>query len=206
MAGNSFGTALPVHQLGRKPRSRDRLRRRRRAAAPPPDRGRHPGLAGQAPARPVALHHPAAGAGHGEDPVRRVRGRLPPARRSRCISTTTISARKDYGDIKDKFRPGHADYTYQGSTACATIAAAAAPSARETAMPCRRRRHRPQGPGRGVTIRGALVQIGPHTIDRSRWDWDADRRQSLLLPRPPSRAGWEGYLDDVRKRGSSSAR
>ena len=75
MAGNSFGTPVPVHHLGRKPRAGDRLRGRRRAAAHAADRGRHPALAGQAPARPVALHHPAAGAGHGQDPVRRVRGR-----------------------------------------------------------------------------------------------------------------------------------
>ena len=35
----------------------------------------------------------------------------------------------------------------------------------------------------GMVVRGALVQIGPHKIDRARWDWDAGRRKPVLLPR-----------------------
>ncbi len=59
--------------------------------------------------------------------------------------------------------------------------------------------------GGGVRIRGALVQIGPHRIDRRRWDWDAGRPESVLLPRPGRRpAAWESYLSEVRKAGSSA--
>ena len=70
----------------------------------------------------------------------------------------------------------------------------------------RRRRGRRRVLGDGVRIRGALVQMGPHRIDRARWDWDEVRPQSVLLPRrrQPPRA-WESYLDGVRKAGSSSA-
>ena len=67
--------SVPVHQLRRKPRGGDRLRGRRLPAAHPADRGRHPGRSRQAPAGAVALHHPAPGAGRGEDHVRRVHRR-----------------------------------------------------------------------------------------------------------------------------------
>ena len=55
-----------------------------------------------------------------------------------------------------------------------------------------------------MTVRGALVQIGPHEIDRARWDWDAGRQKSVLLPRRRQRANiHRAYLDGVRKQGSS---
>ena len=72
---------------------------------------------------------------------------------------------KDYGEIKDKFRPGHADYTYWAKYGIRDYRGGGRSSARETAMPRRRRRRRAQGAGPcagPVTIRGALVQIGPH--------------------------------------------
>ena len=55
-----------------------------------------------------------------------------------------------------------------------------------------------------MRIRGALVQIGPHRIDRDRWDWDAVDAQSVLLPRPGHGGAWEAYLSEVRKAGSSA--
>lgn len=55
----------------------------------------------------------------------------------------------------------------------------------------------------GVTIRGALVQLGPHKVDRSRWDWDAVDANPLFCPDPASVPLWEQYLDQIRKSGSS---
>jgi chorismate synthase len=54
-----------------------------------------------------------------------------------------------------------------------------------------------------VTIRGALVQMGTHAIDRSRWDWAAVDRNPFFCPDAESAAAWEGDLDAARKAGSS---
>ena len=55
----------------------------------------------------------------------------------------------------------------------------------------------------GVTIRGALVQVGPHRIDRARWDWDEVARNPFFCPDPVAAQEWEKYLDGIRKAGSS---
>jgi chorismate synthase len=54
-----------------------------------------------------------------------------------------------------------------------------------------------------VRIRGALVQMGPHAIDRSRWDWAEVDNNPFFCPDPIAAAAWEGYLSEVRKSGSS---
>src|SRR5690606_12346502 len=78
---------------------------------------------------------------------------------------------KDYGEIKDQYRPGHADYAYDAKYGVRDYRGGGRSSARETAM-----RVAAGGIARkvlpGVTIRGALVQMGPHKIDRAAWDWD----------------------------------
>src|SRR6201985_3970076 len=74
------------------------------------------------------------------------------------------------------------------STACATIAAGAI--ARKIL-------------GDGVKVRGAVVQLGTQKIDRASWDWDATGDNPLWCPDRQAAQGWEGYLDDIRKRGSS---
>ena len=58
--------------------------------------------------------------------------------------------------------------------------------------------------GPGVAIRGALIQIGPHKIDRARWDWDAVGDNPFWCPDRQTAQTWEGYLDEVRRRGSSA--
>src|SRR3974390_1138678 len=77
---------------------------------------------------------------------------------------------KDYSEIRDKFRPGHADYVYDVKYGLRDYRGGGRASARETAARVAAgavaRKIVP-----GMTIRGALVQIGPHRIDRSRWDW-----------------------------------
>lgn len=109
---------------------------------------------------------------------------------------------KDYGDIKDKYRPGHADFTYMEKYGIRDYRGGGRSSARETAA-----RVAASGIARkvldGVTIRGALVQMGPHEISRDNWDWDAVNENPFWCPDAAAAAQWEDYLDGVRKAGSS---
>ena len=109
---------------------------------------------------------------------------------------------KDYSDIKDKFRPGHADYTYWKKYGIRDFRGGGRSSARETAM-----RVAAGAIARkvlnGVTIRGALVQIGNRPVDRSLWDWDAVDTNPFFCPDPATAVRWAEYLDEVRKAGSS---
>jgi chorismate synthase len=54
-----------------------------------------------------------------------------------------------------------------------------------------------------VSVRGALVQMGPHRIDRARWDWDEIARNPFFCPDQDKAAFFETYLDGIRKQGSS---
>ena len=109
---------------------------------------------------------------------------------------------KDYSDIKDKFRPGHADFTYDAKYGLRDYRGGGRSSARETAMRVAAgaiaRKILPD-----VTVRGALVQMGPHKIDRTRWDWDEVARNPFFCPDPVSAKFYEEYLDGIRKSGSS---
>jgi chorismate synthase len=109
---------------------------------------------------------------------------------------------KDYGDIREKFRPGHADFTYWEKYGIRDYRGGGRSSARETAMRVAAGAiaRKVLGP---VKIRGALVQMGTHQIDRSRWDWDAVDANPFFCPDPGSVPEWEHYLDGVRKAGSS---
>jgi chorismate synthase len=109
---------------------------------------------------------------------------------------------KDYADIRDKYRPGHADYTYDAKYGIRDYRGGGRSSARETAARVAAgaiaRKILP-----GVTIRGAVVKIGPHAVDRSRWDWDEVRNNPLFCPDPVAAETWADYLDNIRKSGSS---
>jgi chorismate synthase len=109
---------------------------------------------------------------------------------------------KDYSDIKDKFRPGHADFTYDAKYGFRDYRGGGRASARETAMRVAAgaiaRKILPD-----VTVRGALVQMGPHKIDRARWDWDEVAKNPFFCPDPVSAKFYEDYLDGIRKSGSS---
>jgi chorismate synthase len=109
---------------------------------------------------------------------------------------------RDYTDIKDKFRPGHADFTYLQKYGIRDYRGGGRSSARETAMRVAAgaiaRKVIP-----GVTIRGALVGIGTHKIDRSRWSWNEVDENPFFAPDPGIVATWTAYLDSVRKAGSS---
>ncbi|WP_422019223.1 chorismate synthase [Roseibium sp.] len=109
---------------------------------------------------------------------------------------------KDYSEIKDRFRPGHADFTYDAKYGIRDYRGGGRSSARETAM-----RVAAGAVARkvlqGVTIRGALVQVGPHKLDRGNWDWAEVNNNPFFCPDAAAAAHWAEYLDGVRKAGSS---
>jgi chorismate synthase len=109
---------------------------------------------------------------------------------------------KDYSDIKDKYRPGHADYTYDVKYGLRDYRGGGRQSARETALRVAAgaiaRKIVP-----GLTVRGALVQMGSEHIDRASWDWDEVDRNPFFCPDAKKAKALEVYLDAIRKRGSS---
>ncbi len=109
---------------------------------------------------------------------------------------------KDYSDIKDKYRPGHADFTYDIKYGLRDYRGGGRQSARETATRVAAgaiaRKIVP-----GLTVRGALVQMGPHRIDRARWDWAEIERNPFFCPDAKTAAMLGDYLDGLRKKGSS---
>jgi chorismate synthase len=114
---------------------------------------------------------------------------------------------KDYGEIAEKFRPGHADVTYWQKYGIRDYRGGGRSSARETAM-----RVAAGAVARkvlehfvpGLTIRGALVQVGAKKIDRTRWSWDSVEQNPFWCPDPAMALEWEDYLDGIRKAGSSA--
>jgi|TARA_B100001094_G_C18078211_1_gene743763 chorismate synthase len=118
------------------------------------------------------------------------------------------SKSKDYNEIKNKFRPGHADYTYWQKYGIRDYRGGGRSSARETAMRV--------ATGaiafkilenlidQKIQIKGALIQIGPHKIDRDQWDWDQINKNPFFCPDTSSVNIWEGYLDKIRKNGLST--
>src|SRR5215467_2036770 len=109
---------------------------------------------------------------------------------------------KDYAQIRDRYRPGHADYVYDAKYGMRDYRGGGRSSARETAARVAAgavaRKIVP-----GVMVRGALVAMGPHWIDRARWDWDEVRRNPFFCPDAEKAGFFETYLDDVRRQGSS---
>jgi chorismate synthase len=111
---------------------------------------------------------------------------------------------RDYGGISEKFRPGHADYTYWKKYGIRDYRGGGRSSARETAMRVAAGAVARKVLGDRVSIRGALVQIGPHVVDRSRWDWATVLDNPFWCPDPVMVPQWETFLDSVRKSGSST--
>ncbi|MEO8652314.1 MAG: chorismate synthase [Hyphomicrobiaceae bacterium] len=109
---------------------------------------------------------------------------------------------KDYGEIAQKFRPGHADYTYMAKYGIRDYRGGGRSSARETAA-----RVAAGAVARnvidGVSVRGALIQVGGRAIDRSRWDWNEIDNNPFFCPDAETAAQWANDLDAVRKSGSS---
>ncbi|MGQ3015875.1 chorismate synthase [Phenylobacterium sp.] len=110
---------------------------------------------------------------------------------------------RDYSEIAQAFRPGHADYAYFAKYGVRDYRGGGRASARETAA-----RVAAGAVARkilaDVTIRAAVVQIGPHEIDRSRFDWDETHNNPFWCPDAETVPVWEAHLEKVRKGGSST--
>ncbi|MCZ8270633.1 MAG: chorismate synthase [Beijerinckiaceae bacterium] len=109
---------------------------------------------------------------------------------------------KDYSEIVASFRPGHADFTYDAKYGIRDPRGGGRSSARETAMRVAAgaiaRKVVP-----GCRVRGALVQMGPHRIDRRNWNWEEVDRNPFFCPDAEAAEFFGEYLDGIRKNGSS---
>ncbi len=110
---------------------------------------------------------------------------------------------RDYGPHAHAYRPGHADITYDLKYGLRDHRGGGRSSARETACRVAAGAIARAVLGRGVHIRGALVQMGPHAIDRAGWNWDEVDANPFFCPDPQAAAAWETYLAGVRRAGSS---
>ncbi|MBO0903560.1 chorismate synthase [Jiella sonneratiae] len=145
------------------------------------------------------------------DQVRVLSGVMPGETEGDYVSTGTPIAleiqntdqrSKDYSDIAQRYRPGHADMTYDVKYGIRDHRGGGRSSARETAMRVAAgalaRKVVP-----GLRVRGALVAIGATWVDRSRWDWDEVPRNPFFCPDAETATRWAEELDAVRKSGSS---
>ncbi len=113
---------------------------------------------------------------------------------------------KDYAEIRDKFRPGHADYTYDAKYGLRDYRGGGRSSARETAARvaagavARKVLNSLYG---NVVIRGAMVQMGAKRIDRAKFDWAEVGNNPFFCPDASAVGPWTEYLEGLRKSGSS---
>jgi chorismate synthase len=109
---------------------------------------------------------------------------------------------RDYSAIKDSYRPGHAGYTYDVKYGLHDYRGGGRASARETAMRVAAgaiaRKVVP-----GLSVRGALIQMGGQKIDRAAWDWSEVERNPFFCPDAKAATRYAELLDGVRKQGSS---
>jgi len=111
---------------------------------------------------------------------------------------------RDYAAIAERFRPGHADLAYELKYGIRDYRGGGRSSARETAMRVAAGAIARLVLGSAVVVRGALIRIGPHEIDRARWDWSQVGQNPFFCPDPVMAQTWETYLGAVRKGGSSA--
>jgi chorismate synthase len=110
---------------------------------------------------------------------------------------------QDYDEIRDKYRPGHADITYDAKYGIRDYRGGGRASARETAARVAAGAIARKVLGKSVTIRAAMVQMGPHKIDRERFNWAEVARNPMACPDAVAAEGWAGALDKVRRDGNS---
>lgn len=110
---------------------------------------------------------------------------------------------EDYSEIRDRYRPGHADFTYDAKYSFRDYRGGGRSSARETASRVAAGAIARKILGEDVTIRGALIQIGTEKIDPKKWVWDETGNNPFWCPDKTTAAKWPGYLNDIRKSGNS---
>ncbi len=192
--------SVPLHHLGREPWPGDRLRRRWLPAAPAacPKPISSPGSTAGGPASRASRRSARSRTRSASSPAcSRAR---PPARRSRSMIENVDQRSRDYGDIADRFRPGHADLTYELKYGIRDYRGGGRSSARETAMRVAAgavaRRilgdgvSHPRRAGADGAARRSTVRAGTGTR------WTAIRSSA---PMPAARPAWEAFSADVRK-------
>jgi chorismate synthase len=147
------------------------------------------------------------------DSVRILSGVFPDERAGGQVTTGTpismiidnVNQRsRDYSDIATRFRPGHADYAYFAKYGVRDYRGGGRQSARETAARVAAGAIARKVLGERVVVRGAVVQIGPHAIDRGRWDWAETSNNPFWCPDAAMVSVWEEHLEKTRKAGSST--
>lgn len=113
------------------------------------------------------------------------------------------SRSRDYSAIRDKFRPGHADFTYWKKYGIRDYRGGGRSSARETACRVAAGAIARKVLGNKIKIRGVMVRIGQREIDRDKWQWRNVARNPFWCPDASAAKEWEPYLDEIRKQGSS---
>ena len=110
---------------------------------------------------------------------------------------------KDYSEIAERFRPGHADLTYELKYGIRDYRGGGRSSARETAMRVAAGAVARKVLGPDVRIRGAMVAMGGDWVDPANWSWDAVEDNAFFCPDPATAARWEQRLLELRKSGNS---
>ena len=110
---------------------------------------------------------------------------------------------KDYSEIKERYRPGHADMTYDAKYGIRDYRGGGRSSARETANRVAAGAIARKILGPGVEIKGALIQMGTEIVDGDNWDWNEVNKNPFWCPDAQAAKHWESYLDDIRTSGNS---
>lgn len=110
---------------------------------------------------------------------------------------------KDYSEIKSRYRPGHADLTYDAKYGIRDYRGGGRSSARETANRVAAGAIARKVLGPDIKIQGAVIQIGEKIVDGDNWDWDEVNNNPFWCPDAVAAKDWESYLDSIRKDGNS---
>ena len=110
---------------------------------------------------------------------------------------------KDYSEIKTRYRPGHADLTYDAKYGIRDYRGGGRSSARETANRVAAGAIARKVLGEDIKIQGAVIQIGEKMVDGENWDWDEVNNNPFWCPDVKAAKEWEDYLDSIRKDGNS---
>lgn len=110
---------------------------------------------------------------------------------------------RDYTEIGESYRPGHADYTYTGKYGLRDPRGGGRSSARETASRVAAGAIARKVLGSSIQICAAVTQIGTKTINRQNWDWAQTRKNPFFCPDEQAIPHWDTYLNEIRKNGNS---